>query len=564
VAEAFAFRQLLDASGLDFLIPTVHSLPWEFRVSATSLLAPESATPVMSSQRIRGAVHARRLNNMKPDAGIHHQPEIELKLALPASDPSSLEKRLARMPMLARRKVTHLQLHSVYYDTPDQILRRKNVSLRVRRNGNEAQPQWLQTLKIGGRNDSALSQRDEWEAPVPSDLLALRALKAMPWSDIDPDGTVFRAMAPCFTTTFDRTNWQVRRRDGSVVEVSLDVGKIAAGDKSASLCEMEIALLAGPPAALFDIAQQIANTVSLAPLNTSKSERGYALAQDSLYAPLRARPPTLTSKMLLRDAAQCVLREMFCQFTTNLNALRTSDDPEVVHQARVGWRRFRSALRLFKPVLAEDAVPSWEPLRPFLTFMGELRDLDVALNETLPTWADDYRAADPRREEKWQAMTQALANAADLSRKSIRYALEVPSLGANLLAITQWLEALSASKKIDESSRDKKTSLRSWARRRIVRLHDQLKIALRDVGNPVSQHRARILAKRLRYGIEALRPLLSTLQAKRWRAQATNLQKSIGSMRDVMQAGVLAAKAEADSGIVEFLRGVAVGLERSK
>jgi CHAD domain-containing protein len=196
--------------------------------------------------------------------------------------------------------------------------------------------------------------------------------------------------------------------------------------------------------------------------------------------------------------------------------------------------------------------------------MGELRDLDVALNETLPTWADDYRAEDLRREEKWQAMTQALANAADLSRKSIRYALEVPSLGANLLAITQWMEALSTSTGKDESSRDKNTSLRPWARRRIVRLHGQLKVALRDVGNPVSQHRARILAKRLRYGIEALRPLLPTHQTKRWCAQATNLQMSIGSMRDVMQAGVLAAKAEADSGIVEFLRGVAVGMEGSK
>lgn len=564
MAEAFAFRQLLDASGLDFLIPAVHSLPWEFRVLATSLFAPASATPVMSCQRIRGAVHARRLNNMKPEARIHHRQEIELKLAFPASDPLSLEKRLARMPMLARRKVTHLQLHSVYYDTPDQVLRRKNVSLRVRRNGSEAQSQWLQTLKIGGRNDSALSQRDEWEAPVPSDLLALHALKATPWSDIDPDGTIFRAMVPCFTTTFDRTNWQVRRRDGSVVEVSLDVGKIATGDKSTSLCELEIELLAGLPAALFDIAQQIANTVALTPLNTSKSERGYALAQDSLYAPLRARPPTLTSRMLLCDAAQRVLREMFCQFTTNLNALRTSDDPEVVHQARVGWRRFKSALRLFKPVLAAGGVPSYESLRPFLTFLGELRDLDVALNETLPAWADDYRAEDPRREEKWQAMTQALANAADLSRKSIRYALEAPSLGANLLAITQWLEALSASTGKEELSRDKKTSLRPWARRRIVRLHGQLKVALRDVGNPVSQHRARILAKRLRYGIEALRPLLPTHQTKRWCAQATNLQMSIGSMRDVMQAGVLAAKAEADSGIVEFLRGVAVGMEGSK
>ena len=97
-----------------------------------------------------------------------------------------------------------------------------------------------------------------------------------------------------------------------------------------------------------------------------------------------------------------------------------------------------------------------------------------------------------------------------------------------------------------------------------ARLHGKLKQALQDTGTLERQHRARILAKRLRYGIEALRPLLPTHQTKRWCAQATNLQMSIGSMRDVMQAGVLAAKAEADSGIVEFLRGVAVGMEGSK
>jgi CHAD domain-containing protein len=255
---------------------------------------------------------------------------------------------------------------------------------------------------------------------------------------------------------------------------------------------------------------------------------------------------------------------MFCQFTTNLNALRTSDDPEVVHQARVGWRRFRSARRLFKPVLAVDAVPSWQSLHSLLVFMGELRDLDVARTETLPPLADAYTEGDARREEKWRAMAQALTHAAMLQRKSIRYALEAPAIGSALLATTQWLEELSAPKGSGDARVDLKTSLRRWARRRIVRLHDQLKVALRDSANPDGQHRVRILSKRMRYGIEALRPLLPKRHTKRWYPQATNLQTSIGAIRDVMQAGVLAAKTEVDPGLVEFLRGVAVGQERPR
>ena len=496
---------------------------------------------------------------MKPDVISRRSQEIELKLALPTSDPSGLAKQLARTPQLARRKPTHQRLHNVYYDTPEQLLRQQRVALRIRRVGSDAKPQWLQTLKMGGSGDSALSQRGEWEVPVPGAILSLDAFKATPWSGVDRDGSVFRALAPCFVTTIDRTSWVVRRRDGSMVEVALDVGHITVDDKTTAICELELELLAGPPAALFSIAQQIARTIAVLPLNTSKAERGYALAQDALDMPLRAQPPVLTSDLPLPVAAGSVLREMFCQFTTNLSALRSSDDPEVVHQARVAWRRFRTACRLFKPALAPGAVPSWQALQALLSCLGELRDLDVARTETLPPLADAYAVGNEQRAESWQAMAQALLDAAGLQRKAVRYALQEPAVGASLLATTQWLEGLLALQGPDKAKVDQKLSLRRWARRRILRLHEQLQRALKDTGNPDSQHRARIVAKRMRYGIEALQPLLPKKRTQRWYQQATRLQTSIGATRDVMQAGALVAKLELDRELVAFLRGVAVG-----
>ncbi|MDO8248576.1 MAG: CHAD domain-containing protein [Rhodoferax sp.] len=500
---------------------------------------------------------------MKPAALLHHSEEIELKLALPGANPSNLAKQLARTPVLARRQPTHQQLHNVYYDTPEQHLRQQRVALRIRRVGSEAKPQWLQTLKTGGRSDSALSQRGEWETPVPDASLSFKALKATPWSGIDPDGRVFQALAPSFVTSFERTSWQVRRRDGSVIEVALDIGHIVAGDKTTPICELELELKAGQPAALFNIAQQIARTIAVLPATKSKAERGYALAQDSLEAPLRAQPPQLTSDLAVRAAAQRVLSEMFCQFTSNLNALRTSDDPEVVHQARVGWRRFKSARRLFRPVLALDAVPSWQALQALLTCLGELRDLDVARIETLPPLAEGYAAGNERRAQAWQAMTQALTHGAELQRKAVRYALQEPSVGASLLATTQWLAGLTASPSAGDAVAEPKLSLRRWSRRRIDRLHAQFKRALGQACDPESLHRARILAKRMRYGIEALRSLLPGKRAQRWSQQATGLQTSIGATRDLMQAAVLVARLELDRGLAEFLRGVAVGSDRS-
>lgn len=68
----------------------------------------------------------------------------------------------------------------------------------------------------------------------------------------------------------------------------------------------------------------------------------------------------------------------------------------------------------------------------------------------------------------------------------------------------------------------------------------------------------------MRYGIEALAPLLPKKRGQRWYQQATRLQTSIGTRRDLIQASALVAKLEVDHGLVEFLRGVAVGPARPR
>lgn len=488
--------------------------------------------------------------------------EIELKLALPTSDPSSLAKRLSRTPVLARRKATRLHLHNIYYDTPELFLRQQRIALRLRRLGDAAKPKWLQTLKTSGRSDSALSQRGEWEMPVRNAGLSLKLLEDTPWSGFDPEGSVFAALAPAFETSFERTSWLLRRRDGSVVEVALDIGQIVAGDKCSPLCELELELKAGQATALFEVAQQISQTIAVLPFNASKAERGYALMQDGPALALHAQAQALASNLSLPETAQRVLGEMFSQFTGNLNTLLVSDDPEVVHQARVGWRRFKSAMRLFKPVLAVDTVPHWQGLQTLLTCLGKLRDLDVARNETLPPIADTFAAGDPRRLKSWQAMTRALTQACELQRKTVRYALQEPAVGVGLLATTQWLEGLTDSSGANDAQLEPKVSLRHWVKHRILHLHGQLELANKQTANPDSQHRVRILAKRMRYDIEALRDLLPRKRTQRWYQQASCLQTSIGAKRDVLQAAALVAELEVDHGLVEFLRGLAAGQKR--
>jgi len=488
--------------------------------------------------------------------------EIELKLALPTPDPSTLARQLARIPPLARRQSSQLLLHNIYFDTPGQSLRQQGIALRLRRVGDPAKRQWLQTLKTADSSASALSQRGEWEMPVRGARLSASALQDTPWTGIDPRGAVFAALAPVFLATFERTVWLVRRRDRSVVEVALDIGQIAAGERRVPICELELELKAGPPTALFDLARQIAEKICVLPASASKAERGYALAQDAIASALRARLQPLPPGLALSEMAQRVLREMFCQFTSNLNALLVSDDPEVIHQARVGWRRFKSARRFFRPVLAVEAVPSWQPLQALLTCLGKLRDLDVARIETLPPLATDYAAEDPRRGAAWQSMTLALDQSASVQLKALRSALQEPAVGACLLATTQWLEGLTCRDAAHHPVLEMDMSPRRWTRGRIERWHERLKLACMNAEQPEQEHRVRILAKRMRYNVEALQSLLPDKLAIRWQEQASSLQTTLGAIRDARQAAILVAELEIDQGLAEFLRGFALAQDR--
>jgi inorganic triphosphatase YgiF len=481
--------------------------------------------------------------------------EIELKLSLPGANSADLAKRLAKLPLLARRKATRQSLHNIYFDTPDQELRQKRAALRLRRVASAAGPQWLQTLKIGGSDESALSRRGEWESAVPDAALVPVALKSTPWADIDPSGCLFDGLEPCFVTDFERTSWLLRRSDGSVVEVALDIGQIKANGRQAPICELELELKAGRVGALFEVALQIASSVAVLPATQSKAERGYLLAQGSLHQPLRAQPSHLGHRPSQSKLAQRVLREMFAQFTGNLDALRSSDDPELVHQARVGWRRFKSAWRLFRKVQTLAPIPDCLELQPSLSFLGELRNLEVALTETLPALAAGYCQDDAQRAESWQVMLVALTQAAAVQRKAVRYALQVPDVGANLLLITQWLENLTLAES-DNAGREKRRVLRDWAKQRLMRLQQRLESSHNLATTLEQQHRVRIHAKRLRYAAQALHDLLPVRLAAACEQQAVTVQSSIGTKRDLAQVSALVATLGVNPEIVAFLRGV--------
>jgi CHAD domain-containing protein len=273
------------------------------------------------------------------------------------------------------------------------------------------------------------------------------------------------------------------------------------------------------------------------------------------------------------QAAQAVLAEALGHGLDNLNGLLTSDGDELVHQARVGWRRWRSALWLFKPLLAPYPLPDTKALRPLRHALGALRDLDVAALDTLPPWSEAFIDGDAERAELWQTMEVGLSAERRIRRAALLSTLSVPATGQALVALERWLHALpthvadDAPERAHHGKGHKKAQapLLSWARTRTHRLRQRLKEELHTLERTdaasaeglARQHRLRLLAKRTRYVLMAVHDVLPTRRSQRWQTEATDWQTRIGDARDLVLLGQLLEPLGVDRAILGFLRGVA-------
>lgn len=480
--------------------------------------------------------------------------ETELKLLLPGADATRIAAQLARHPALRRRQRQVQQLHNVYYDTPDQALRRQKVALRVRRQTREQAPSevWILTLKTAGTSVGGLSQRGEWEATLRNARPRLSALQGTPWATLDPDGTLWPQLVPAFVTTCTRTLWLLNQRGGSVIEVALDVGEIVTGGRREPICELELELKAGPPEALHALAHRLTDVVAVLPGQASKAERGYALARDEAALPTRARPIDLWAQSPAAVAWASVLAEMWDQTLRNCALLPFSDNAETLHQARVGWRRLRSTTRLLRPLLGPP--PDTPGLLAFWQATGPLRELDVMLGDTLPAWAAAYTGHDPQRQAEWAGLLDVVQAARTQAATEMRARLAEPGTGQGWLDWGEWLATL-AQRPAPALSVD----WPAWVTRRLARQHARLKALGGSARTDAERHALRLRAKRLRYGAEAFASVLPQRRARRWQQDAASAQGEEGRLRDLRQCVLWLERLAVPAAPLAFMRGVCAG-----
>jgi len=274
--------------------------------------------------------------------------EVELKLLLDPAPAAALR----RHPLLRQHAIAkpRQQLTSIYFDTPDLHFRRHDAALRVRKvseSGGHTQ-HWVQTLKGGGQVAAGLHQRAEWESRVGGPQPELGALIALvgpgsAWAKVLSAQALTQRLTPIFTTRVRRTTWLLRLPQGDEIELALDQGTMQHDAAQEPISEIELELMSGDPARLFDVALALLKTVPLRVGNVSKAERGYALHAPQPPAVVEAAPLELAPGLTVEQGFQAITRHCLAQLQGNEAGVAQGHDPESVHQMRVGLRRLRSA-----------------------------------------------------------------------------------------------------------------------------------------------------------------------------------------------------------------------------
>ncbi|WAJ37399.1 inorganic triphosphatase [Pseudomonas sp. GOM7] len=335
--------------------------------------------------------------------------ETEIKLRASRATLAALREH----PLLKKRNKSGWQrtpLFNQYYDTVDRQLAGAKVALRLRRDGE----QFIQTLKSRGQSVAGLSERNEWDWYLDKPELDLGKLDDQCWpaslAELDKS-----SLMPLFTTDFVREKAEIawgRGKAKVVIEAALDLGKVIAGEGEEEICELELELRQGEPAALLELACELAEGLPLMPCDISKAERGYRLFDAGSYS-LSLPAPSLSGEMNLDDA-----------FTA------------------LAWHLLGASQRLAEQYRWNG---HWRLLADWIERLGELRALLGSLGQAVPRASSrELRQGLDALLDDWRPRLQA--GQADESMRQAAPALfaselDSPRWGLLSLQLARWLLA---------------------------------------------------------------------------------------------------------------------------
>lgn len=436
--------------------------------------------------------------------------EFELKLEVPAARAKGVAAAVARLRPKTER------LRAIYFDTPERLLQREGLVLRLRsENG-----RWVQALK----GDSGRSlERLEHEVVLGRARAAPRPIAAR-----HEGSPVGEKLVRVLGRGFDDGAWEtlfetdVERAKATVaegasrVEIAFDRGRILAGRRSLAVSEIEFELKDGEPLAAVEVARRWCAQHRLSLSTISKAQKGAQLAQGGgRFGPAAgAADARFDSHASLARIAGEALAVSLDQVIRNASELAAgSSGEEHVHQLRVGIRRVRTALR---EAVAEGLSPQERALVDAFRELGRQRDVSHVLQAIAPKLRD---AGGPMPQEP---PTRAPSPARIVRAPAFQDAV------LSLLALACRLRA-------DESPGHGATS---EIEDRLAKLRRKTLADGRKFERlaPPRQHRVRKRLKRLRYLAEFTAPLHDGNRLDAYLAKLKKAQDALGEYNDEMTA----------------------------
>ena len=513
--------------------------------------------------------------------------EVELKLQVDAqySDALLAHPLLAAPNASAPREQKQVD---IYYDTPERRLQRKHIGLRVRRIKNR----WVQNIKGNGANGSGdgarglgVRSRGEWEWPVAGPAPELAHVRQLVDDkqvrrSLGGAGALQKRLVAVFETRVKRTVWDLRLPEGVHIECALDRGTLECGEKEMPISELELELKAGDARQLFDLALGLQQDIPLQLGSRSKAERGYALLNGGLAQAVKAAPVTLERQMTVEQAFVVIAANCLVHMQDNDQRVAREHDVESLHQMRVGMRRLRSALSIFKELLQlpQDLQTELDWLAGEL---GDARDWDVLSGSTLPAVA--RKALDGAH---IAGVQQAAGDEAHAHHLRTAEAISSPRYARLMLQLARWVNTMGWREQVAATTAESvkgragvkaakmaaspaaaagaglQQAVEKFARKVLQR--DQRRLRRRAAklrgATPEVRHRMRIAAKKTRYAAEFFASLFAAKTVRPYVKGLSGLQDELGLLNDFAVAerlltGLSSTHPDIEEG-VGFVRGV--------
>jgi inorganic triphosphatase YgiF len=461
--------------------------------------------------------------------------EIELKLALTPADFGALKAHrtfaeLLNSPARVERLV------SIYFDTEQRDLHKNNLTLRVRREGQD----FIQTIKTAPAPGVSF-EREQWEQPLADAQPDLTAITHTPL------GNVFTAhvrtnLRPVFETRVELTYYDLADSTWRI-EIAFDQGEIVAGNRAVPICEIELELKYGYRAALFELARMIVEIIPARLMMQAKADRGYELLEDKPESAVHAAPVELTQGMSSAQAFQRIASGCLGQLLANA-PLMHARNPDALHQVRIAVRRLRTAISLFSEIVRDGQV---EHIKSELRWLnGELspaRDLDTLMVEVIKPLYEQHPDHKGLRSLRYSLARQMVRNyrRAAAAIRSQRYCRLMVDAFA-WIEIGEWITATDAHAR---SRRDGPVEL--YAAEQLARRSRKIKKKGRKLEklDPGRRHKLRIQVKKTRYATEFFAGLFRERKARKRSSQLLgalkHMQSSLGGLNDVRTRSALCA-----------------------